>query len=252
VRILSLSTTHFRNLEHEPIQFSEGINVFVGKNGQGKTNLLESIHLFKFGRSFRTTKDTELIRFGKEFCRVEVEIRGDTEGTDVLALSVVADGTKRIKIGGREIPRLSELVGRYPCILFGPQDLMLTSGYPQERRRLIDMTGSMTDRPYMDTLRGYRRVLSQRNAALKRRDSRTVLGVWDDELVKKGGELVRGRLRVVEELHRHIGPHVDALSAPFALDISYESDLLRGCKNPDGLEDHFAGRLEESRGEEHH
>jgi len=167
LRIHRLSTTHYRNLVHEPIEFTAGVNVFVGPNGHGKTNVLEAIHFFKFGRSFRTARDTELIRFEEAFCRAEVQLSYATGDSESFAVSVERNGSKRVKIGEKETARLSDLVGRYPCVIFGPHDLELTSGAPAERRRYLDMTGSMTDPSYLEGLRGYRRVVAQRNAALK-------------------------------------------------------------------------------------
>ena len=177
MRIDLFSSTQYRNLLHDPVEFSARVNLFVGHNGQGKTNILEALQFFQFGRSFRTARDNELIRFDEPFCRFEVHV--DTAGgeRDVYAASVEREGTKRIKINKEEVGKYSALVGRYPCVLFGPQDLSLVSGYPAERRRFVDAAGSMTDKTYLQDLKDYRRVLKQRNAALKSGRSHEALGV---------------------------------------------------------------------------
>ena len=169
------------------------MNVLVGPNGHGKTNILEAIHFFKFGRSFRTSRDTELICFEAPFCRAEIEFTYKRGDTSKLAVSIERDGTKRVKINDKDTQRLSDLVGRYPCVIFGPQDLELTTGPPAERRRYLDMTGSMTDPTYLDELRAYRRVVTQRNAALKSGQATRALSVWAEELIRLGCAMVKHR-----------------------------------------------------------
>lgn len=223
--------------------FSSGVNLIIGENGHGKTNLLEAIYLFKFGRSFRAQRDTDLISFGEPFCRVEVEAHYATGDKETFAASIERNGRKRIRLNNDDIPRLSDLVGRYPCVLFGPHDLALASGAPAERRRFLDMTGSMVDRSYLDTLRGYRRVLAQRNAALRAGDTSAARGVWAEELIKHGCALVGHRARLVAALEGQMRPHIEAMSMAKPLTLAYESELDDGRPEEVGREEHFAARL---------
>lgn len=243
MHITRLSTTNFRNLVHEPVSFAPGVNLFVGDNGQGKTNILEAMSLFKIGRSFRTSRDNDLIKFEESFCRVETAVEYAAGGDDTYSMSIERRGDKRVKFSGKEIPKLSELVGRYPCVLFGPQDLALSSGAPTERRRFLDMTGSMTDGLYLDDLRSYRRVLTQRNALLKSRGSRSSRRVWDEELVTRGCALIDKRIHLIGALLDHLKQHIDDLDLGYKIDIRYESDLVENI--PDGVarEEHFTARL---------
>ncbi|MEJ2722402.1 MAG: DNA replication/repair protein RecF [bacterium] len=243
MRIQQLSSTHFRNLSHDPLSLSTGVNLFVGDNGQGKTNILEALQFFKFGRSFRTGRDTELIKFNEEFCRMEIGVEYSRGDSEFFTAVIERSGAKRIKMNDQDVAKLSALVGHYPCVLFGPHDLALVSGGPVERRRFLDMTGSMTDRVYLDALRAYRRVLSQRNALLKRGGQRRTGRVWDEELVRTGCVLVERRCELVAQLAGCVTDQIDSLGMDYTVELSYESDLTGPF--PEGVlrEEHFAARL---------
>lgn len=243
MRIERLSSTHFRNLEHDPITFSSGVNLFVGHNGHGKTNVLEALSFFQFGRSFRASRDVELIRFGEEYCRIEVRAIAATGDIDDFAASIERNGTKRIKVGGKDVGKYSEMVGRYPCVLFGPHDLALVSGFPAERRRLLDMVGSVVDPGYLDDLRSYRRVLTQRNAALKAGRRSEAQGVWTEELIHRGSVLAARRAALVEALREALAPHAVTMEATFDIDITYHSELFSGLPPKVTIEEQFAAKL---------
>jgi DNA replication and repair protein RecF len=227
VRVDRLVCTQFRNLEPLDLSFAPGANLFLGANGQGKTNILEAIQFFKFGRSFRTSRDGELIRFGAEFCRAEATCTFQAGNTETFAASIERGGVKKIKIHDKEIPRLSELVGRFPCVLFGPDDLRVVSGAPADRRRLVDMVGSMTDPAYIRCAREYKRVLLQRNAALKSRANEYEVNIWNEQIVVAGAELITHRRALVAALEDEVNVHAEELHTPFEFDLSYESALLR-------------------------
>jgi DNA replication and repair protein RecF len=243
LRLKRLSTTHFRNLFDEPVSFSPGVNLFVGGNGEGKTNVLEALSIFKIGRSFRTSRDADLIAFSEPFCRVEVAASKKTATAETFALSIERSGEKRIKVDEKEVEKLSCIVGLYPCVLFGPQDLEIVSGPPEERRRFLDVTGSVTDRVYLEELRRYRRILGQRNALLKSTAPPAERAVWDAELVRQGCVVIEKRLGLVAALFDHLERHVEELGVPGRVDLVYESDV--SGELPDGVsrEELFAAEL---------
>ena len=191
-----------------------------------------------------------MVGFSQPFCRVEVGIEYSSGDAETFAASIERSGSKRIKVNDKEVPKLSELVGHYPCVLFGPQDLALISGAPAERRRFLDMTGSMTDRLYLDELRAYGRVLKQRNTLLKTPGTRAARLVWDEELVRHGCALSEKRIDLVEVLTRHLSLHVDALGIRYPVSVSYATDVAQDV--PDGVsrEEHFAARLADAEDEE--
>lgn len=243
MRIRRLSSTKFRNLQHDPLTFSPHVNTFVGANGHGKTNTLEAIHFFKFGRSFRTSRDVELVCFDEPFCRVEVETESANGECDVYETAIERNGAKRIKLNGKEVSRYSELVGRFPCVIFGPQDLAIVAGQPAERRRFLDMVGSLTTRGYLEELREYRRVLAQRNAALKARRADEAQGVWAEKLIQAGCRVVAGRVTLVEAINSNVETHLERLGIENAITLSYESELTRNRPEKVSCEEQFAAKL---------
>jgi DNA replication and repair protein RecF len=250
VHIETLSSTYFRNLTSDSISFIPGVNIFVGDNGQGKTNILEAIYLFKFGRSFRTGKDGDMIRFGEKFCRVEVISRNENGEQEKYALSIEHGGGKQAKVSGKAVAKYSELVGKYPCVLFGPQDMGLVSGSPAERRRFIDMAGSMTDRMHLELLRDYKRVLQQRNAILKQGKSSSQRKVWDDELISKGCALAEKRSGVVDAIESYVKQYDGALQAPFDFRMQYQPGFVDDSMQEENREEAFAMKLAAMEGEE--
>lgn len=227
MRIDTVATTHFRNLADASVSLAEGVNLFVGGNGQGKTNLLEAIYLFKFGRSFRAGRETEMIRFGEAFCRAEASCTFRDGHRESFVLSIERDSSKKLRISGCDLARLSELVGRFPVVLFGPEDLRLVSGQPAERRRFLDMVGSMTSRAYLDLVREYRRVLVQRGAALKARAGNRELVPWNAELVNKGCALILARKALVGTISEHIQARAAEVDLRGGVSVEYESEILR-------------------------
>lgn len=239
MRLQAISTAHFRNLEAGTIDVSPDVNVFIGPNGHGKTNILEAICFFKFGRSFRASRDIDLIRFGESYFRIVVDGAYDTGDREEFSGAVDEQGVKQIKIGGRDIGRLSELVGTYPCVLFGPQDLRIVNGFPLERRRFIDMAGSMADRSYLESVREYNRTLLQRNAALKAVCSKEELLAWNEELIVKGCLLVRNRESTVGELARRAEEFAGTVFESGDVGLRYAGTI----ENNGALEEQFAEQL---------
>lgn len=256
MRVDRFVSTDFRNLAAAEIEFGPGLNLLIGSNGQGKTNLLEALHTFRFGRSFRAQVDTEMIRFDAPFCRAEAACAFSDGRREVFAFSIErrgAHGHKTLKIDGHTLGRRSDLAGRFPVVLFGPSDLRIVSGEPEHRRRFFDMIGTMTDATYLHAAREYRRALEQRNAALKARVSRDEIAAWNDRLIDTGATVIVLRRRLVEEIERRLGEHARDLDSPFEFAMRYDSSLADTAAESapagddaaltDALRDAFATKL---------
>ncbi len=231
MRVDRFVSTSYRNLSDGGVEFGHGLNLVVGCNGQGKTNLLEAIYYFRFGRSFRAQVDSELIRFDAPFCRVEVDCTFADARAESFAFSVErreGRAGKTIKINGEIVPRRAHLVGRFPAVLFGPHDLRVVSGEPEHRRRFLDMIGTMTDPGYFRTANDYRRVVEQRNAALKSRASRDEMAAWNDRLVDTGSDFIVRRRALSEAIEREMRTQARDLESPFDFSMRYDSDLIAG------------------------
>ena len=230
MRVDRFVSSNFRNLADGRVEFGPGLNLVVGPNGQGKTNLLEAIYFFRFGRSFRAQADTELIRFDEPFCRAEVDCTFADGRAETFAFSVErreARGTKTIKVNAEVLPRRGDLAGRFPAVLFGPHDLRVVSGEPEHRRRFLDMIGTMTDPGYLRTATEYRRVVEQRNAALKARASRDEMAAWNERLVVTGSDFILRRRALTDAIGRETQSQATDLESPFEFSLRYESSLLQ-------------------------
>ncbi len=204
--INKLHLTNFRNYEQVDLTLERGLNLFVGENAQGKSNLLEAIYLLSTLRSSRASSDTDLVRRGaldSEFpvARLQTEVQR-AAGRLNLEVAVVGRGGesqrvgKRVRVNGLA-KRTSDAVGELAAVLFTTLDIEVVAGPPILRRRYLDMMASQVDRGYLRAMQRYQRVLQQRNGLLKRIQSREAssseLGFWNQELAHSGGIIMKGR-----------------------------------------------------------
>lgn len=206
--ITRLELRDFRNYEEAELVPCEGINVLYGDNAQGKTALLEAVALCCTGRSHRTSKDRELIRWGQPFGRVELQaMRAD--GTHEIEIILPQAERKTVKVGGSVLTRSGELMGHVNGVLFAPEDLRMVKDGPAERRRFIDMEISQTSPAYYYALQRYNRALNQRNRLLKDALATPslldMLGSWDEQLCSAGAFIMDRRRAFIERLSRFAG-----------------------------------------------
>ncbi len=201
VRALELS--HYRNYRHLVVDLDPCLNIFVGDNAQGKTNLVESVYLLATGRSHRTFRDTDLIGWGEE----EAQIRAQVEtrmGSFTMRVILARNQRKRFWVGGEELRRQSELLGYLNVILFSPDDLQLVKGSPSMRRHFIDLGLAQVSKVYRHDLVNYTKVLQQRNNLLKnvagRKARADLLHVWDEQLIQYGSQVMHRRALAIERI----------------------------------------------------
>ncbi len=203
MRIIRAKLNHYRNYLGCEFAPCGGVNVLLGDNGQGKTNLLEAMYLCCTGRSHRTHQDRELISWDADFASVQVHAER-LDGSHEVEVILPAVGKRKIKISGREASRSGELMGHITGVLFSPEDLRTVKDGPAERRRMVDMTLSQLRPAYYYALQRYNRALKQRGevlraAALNPSLAQT-LDVWDEQLSAAGAELMRHRRIYIEKL----------------------------------------------------
>ena len=202
--VRSIDAVQFRNIEKTSLTFSDSFNFITGRNAQGKTNLLEAIHFFSLGRSFRTRHTQEAIAFGKEY--FFLKLAGTTDGGVEFSLEIGIDRGGRMKVSadGRKLAGLGEIIGIIPSVLFVPEDVTLAAGPPRNRRMFIDYTAAQISPTFLGNLREYRHVLRNRNALLKAlaegRGGGGDIAAWDEMLVEKGASVVRGRCEILGEV----------------------------------------------------
>jgi DNA replication and repair protein RecF len=214
MRVTRLELFDFRSYERLRFEPGPGLNVLVGANAQGKSNLLESLYALATTKSLRAGRDAEMVRFGAEACRIVAEVWHDASGGDVLlemavvAASAVTVGERKIvKVNGARHARVSDFIGNLNAVLFSAYDLHIVRGEPEERRRFLNYEISQVSPRYVLALAAYKRALEQRNRLLK--DVRwghaepASLDAWSAQIVEHGARLIERRRAFVEKLAVH-------------------------------------------------
>jgi len=204
VIVRGIEIANFRNIANAALSFSPAFNLITGRNAQGKTNLLEAIHLFSLGRSFRTRSLEETIRFGDEyfFCRLS----GKADSGVDFDIEVGAERSGRIKvsINGKKAAGLSEMLGIMPSVVFVAEDIQLAAGPPAGRRGYLDYTAAQISPLNLKALREYRGIVRRRNVILDKaaREGASPEGIeaWDEALAAKGASIVKIRLEAIREI----------------------------------------------------
>lgn len=236
---MHLKSIYLRNWRSYPelsLDFSPGINVIVGRNGLGKTNLLEAIYLLSTGRSFRTRKLAEAISDGETFFFIEAIVERD--GIEET-ISISFDGKeKQVVCNGTKSKNLSSLLGVLPGTLYAPSDISLIDGAPAERRRLLDIHIAQSNPLYVYHLARYTKALKQRNALLKEGAIDT-LDVWETEMAKSGTSVIEQRELLISELSNMASVKLQELGLSQPLELKYTPSLHE--KDPEAYLRHLKG-----------
>lgn len=201
--IKSIELRNFRNYDNQLINFGKNINVLIGKNAQGKTNILEGVFMCAIGKSPRTAKDKELIKWRSSFAKVTLELVRDNSQKKIEVF-IFEDQNKTIKINSLAIKKMGELMGNLNAIYFSPDELKLVKDSPDQRRKFMDIDLCQFDKNYFYNLNKYNQILVQRNKLLKTTLNKNVLSetitIWNDQLATVGAKIISDRMKLVEKL----------------------------------------------------
>lgn len=207
MKVNSLSLSNFRNYSHFFIDFDRDINILIGSNGQGKTNLIEAIYLLSVGKSFKTHINKQMIMFDQDFAKVHGEVTSNNKIRDLEML--LGSDFKRAKIDDQDIYKISEYVGLLNVVVFIPDDLYLIKGSPNNRRRFIDLELSKISPIYVFNLSKYNNLLKERNKYLKLLNQKNSNGdeyleVLDEQMAKLQIELIKKRIEFINKLDKKV------------------------------------------------
>ena len=224
--IKELKLKNFRNYKDLTIDFDERVNLITGQNAQGKTNLIESLYLSSMGRSFRTSHDGEMIRFGEESAYVKVNAQREYVDTKVEILLKNGVG-KAIRKDGCSVRKTADLLDNIVIVIFSPEDLKIVKDEPEKRRRFIDRELSQIKPAYYDAYMHYRRALMERNSYLKNdKIEESMLDIWDEGLIKYGALLMKYRSDFVDELSDISGNiHFSITNGKERVVLKYDPDI---------------------------
>lgn len=225
-----LEITDFRNYDSASLVLDRGLNVIYGKNASGKTNLVESIYYTALGKSPRTTKEKEMIRWGTDALNIKIDLVKRFRSYDI---ALRHDGKeKRFLLDRIPITRTSDIIGLINIVYFSPDELSVVKDAPSERRRYIDMSLSQQKKSYFTDLINYNKVLDSRNKLLKSKIStnefKDVAMIYNIQLAKYGARIINNRYLFVEKL-KPISEriHDKITSQGEKLSIDYESKIER-------------------------
>jgi DNA replication and repair protein RecF len=204
MRLRKLTLRHFRNVGFTALEFSGRQHFLVGRNGQGKTNLLEAAGLVTALRSFRTTDNRHLIGHGQACAAIAFVLEHERQGETNVTVMLRRDG-KELWSDQARVTKLADHLGRFPTVVFSSQDLHLVRGSPSHRRRWLDLTLAAMDATYLRALQTYTRALAERNALLKTgRPGAAELGAFERTLAPAAVELIGLRAAGVKALDRFL------------------------------------------------
>lgn len=224
-----LTLKNYRNYADAEVEFSPDINVFLGQNAQGKTNLLEAIYVLAMTKSHRTSNDKELIKWQAPFAKISGRVKRST-GTLPLEM-VISHKGKKAKVNHLDQAKLSQYVGHFNVILFAPEDLSLVKGAPTERRRFIDMEFGQMSPKYLLTLTNFKSVLKQRNRYLKLLQQKKAkdlvyLDVLTEQLIEFGAQVIVSRQKFLSQMEQWANQiHQTITKEKEVLRFEYKSQL---------------------------
>ena len=236
--IEKIKLQNFRNYENLEIDLNKNINIIYGENAQGKTNIIESIFLCAFGKSFRTSKEKEMIKFNEEKSLVEAFYqKKDRDGKIKIELG----NKKQISLNGIKIKKLSELLGNINIVIFTPEDINILRDGPVKRRRFLDMMIGQLRPNYVYNLNMYTKTIEQRNNYLRQikeeNKPEEMLEIWDEKLAEYGEKVYIYRKEFIEkiynkinEIHGNITDNKETLKIEFISNCDNKENYLKLLK----------------------
>ena len=236
---------NFRNYQSLDIEIGEGINIFYGQNAQGKTNIIESIYMSSTGKSHRTQKDTELIKWNNDEARIKIDFQKDNDDKSV-EIHLNRNVKKQIKLNGVKLTKMGELIGNLNTVIFSPDHMKIIKEGPVERRRFMDIILSQVKPGYYYNLVQYLKVLEHRNKLLEEaRNNRGILKtmeIWNDQLADFGTKIIMTRSNFVyktcdiaAKTHERISHGKESLKLIYNSSVEYqnnsESDIKKAFLN---------------------
>ncbi|WP_338779201.1 DNA replication/repair protein RecF [Metabacillus sp. FJAT-52054] len=227
MHIQELKLRNYRNYPELTVSFENKVNVIIGENAQGKTNMMEAIYVLAMAKSHRTSNDKDLIRWDEEYAKIEGRVV-KANGAIPMQLVLSKKG-KKAKINHLEQQKLSQYIGAVNVIMFAPEDLNLVKGSPQVRRRFVDMEIGQVSAVYLHDLSHYQKILQQRNHYLKqlqirKQHDRTMLEVLTEQLSEAAAKLYRRRKLFIDQLEKWAQPIHSGISRGLeTLTIQYKS-----------------------------
>ena len=210
---------NFRNLKNDTIDLSSREVYFVGENGQGKSNILESLYYSAYGNSFRTYTDSQIVKNGEKNFSINSLFNNEKQGTQKISI-IYENNKKRIEKNGKRVQDRKEIINTIPCILFSHDDMRFATGEPECRRFFVDQSLTLYDSIFIDDLRNYKKILKSRNTILKNHEYE-MLDVYDSQLAQIGFVIQDKRKKAIFQFNQIFGKIFEEITGISGLSIVY-------------------------------
>ena len=222
--ITNLNLANYRSYTTLDLQLKGGVSIFVGKNGEGKTNIAESILYLTFLNSHRASGNTPLIKLGNQSAYIRAKVKYP-EREILVELEINGEKANRAKVNQNPVRSQKEIFGIVQTIYFSPEDLDIVRGDPSERRRFIDQLLTLRSPRIAGVITDYERAVKQRNSLLKTRASNDALAPWDKQVADFGGQLIALRMAALVELKPLFNQIYKEISDTKPAEIIYKSSI---------------------------
>ena len=247
--ITNLNLTNYRSYTTLDLSLDPGVSIFVGKNGEGKTNIAEAVLYLTFLSSHRASGNTPLIKLGNQSAYIRAKVKYP-EREILVELEINSDKANRAKVNQNQVRSQKEIFGIVQTIYFSPEDLDIVRGDPSERRRFIDQLLTLRSPRIAGVISDYERAVKQRNSLLKTRASTDALSPWDKQVAELGGELITLRMVALDELKPIFNQVYKDISDTKPAEIVYKSSIENPSLNQEENSEKIMERLVNNRGAE--
>lgn len=236
--IKKLQLLNYRNYKELSIDLCRNVNVFIGDNAQGKTNILESMYYCGFAKSHRTNKDKELINWNTERAFISLSVAKNRLDKRI-DINILKDGKKSISVNSIKLNKIGELMGIFNVVMFSPEDLKIAKESPGVRRKFLDMEISQLNAKYYHSLVQYNKVLMERNFVLRKScQDESMLDIYDSQLSQYGSYIIEQRIKYLDKLNLYGDQiHKDITSNKESVEFKYLCSTKSDCDIQENLKE---------------
>lgn len=224
MKINELEIRNFRNIKNLKVKFKNNLNIFIGKNAQGKTSILESIFFLAITKSHRTNIDKNMIMNNELFSKVVGKIENKEESKDKIEILLKNNG-KKVQINYKNINKLSDYISKLPVIIFSPNDIEILTGSPQERRKYLNISISQLNKEYLYYLNIYNKILKQRNEYLKNKkvNDEIYFEILTQKFIEINLKIIIFRNIYINRINKNINKIFNKLTGEKGISVQYET-----------------------------